>query len=51
VQHADGSLLLDDGETRSFDVAALLRPLEVALRALTGTVILLAAALVTARLA
>lgn len=51
VQHAEGSLVLDDGEVRDLDVATLLRPLEVTLRALTGTVILLAAALVTARLA
>jgi hypothetical protein len=51
VQHANGTLVLDDGEVRELDVAALLRPLEVSLRALTGTVVLLAAALVTARLA
>jgi hypothetical protein len=51
VRHANGALVLDDGEVRELDVAALLRPLEVSLRALTGTVVLLAAALVTARLA
>jgi hypothetical protein len=51
VQHAEGSLVLDDGEVRELDVAALLRPLEVTLRSLTVTVVLLAAAMVTARLA
>ena len=51
VDRVEGSLVLADGEVRELDVAALLHPLEVALRALTGTVVLLAAALVAARLA
>jgi len=46
----DGTLALDDGTRRPLDTETLLRPLEVALRALSYAVVLLAAAMVTARL-
>jgi len=46
----DGTLALDDGTRRHLDTETLLRPLEVALRALSYAVVLLAAAMVTARL-
>ncbi len=51
TQRVDGTIVLDHGEVRELDVATLLRPLEVTLRLLTVTIVLLAAALVTARLA
>lgn len=50
VQHAEGVLTLDDGELRPIDAATLLGPLERTLRALAWTVVLLAAAMVTARM-
>jgi hypothetical protein len=46
----EGTIALDDGTTESLDAATLLRPLEVTLRALSASVVLLAAAMVTARL-
>jgi hypothetical protein len=50
VQHAEGTLTLDDGELRPIDADILLQPLERTLRALAWTVVLLATALVSARL-
>lgn len=50
VRHADGALTLDDGEVQPVTVPALLVPLERTLRALAWTVVLLAAAMVSARL-
>jgi len=47
----DGSLTLATGETVTLDAAALLEPLEHALRALSWAVVLLAASLAVARLA
>ena len=46
----DGTVVLDDGTRRPLDAETLLRPLEVTLRALSYAVVLLAAAMVTARL-
>jgi len=46
----DGTIVLDDGTLQAIDAPTLLRPLEVTLRALTGAVVLLAAAMVIARL-
>ncbi|HSO96810.1 MAG TPA: hypothetical protein VLV81_12305 [Acidimicrobiia bacterium] len=50
VNHADGALTLDGGEVQRVTVEGLLGPLERTLRALTWAVVLLAAAMVTARL-
>jgi hypothetical protein len=50
VRHAEGVLTLDDGEVRPINVQTLLQPLERTLRALSWTAVLLAAAMVTARL-
>ena len=47
----DGSLTLATGETVTLDAAALLAPLEHALRALSWAIVLLAASLAIARLA
>jgi hypothetical protein len=47
----DGSLTLATGETMTIDAAALLAPLEHALRAMSWAVVLLAASLAVARLA
>ena len=46
----DGTIVLDDGTLQAIDAPTLLRPLEVTLRALTAAVVLLAAAMVIARL-
>ena len=46
----EGTIALDDGTTEPLDAATLLRPLEVTLRALSTSVVLVAAAMVTARL-
>ncbi len=50
AQHAEGTLTLDDGERRPINAEMLLRPLERTLRALSWTVVLLAAAMVSARM-
>ncbi|HEV3449575.1 MAG TPA: hypothetical protein VG869_00085 [Acidimicrobiia bacterium] len=50
VRRAEGDLTLSDGRVLPLDAATLLRPLERSLRALSSTVVLLAAAMVTARL-
>jgi hypothetical protein len=50
VRHVEGTATLDDGEVRPIDERMLLRPLERALRALSWTAVLLAAAMVSARL-
>ena len=50
AQRVDGTLTLDDGTLQPLDAATLLRPLEVALRALAWSVVLVAAAMVAARL-
>ena len=50
VRDARGELTLDDGRVEALDAPTLLRPLEVSLRALAATVVLLAAAMVAARL-
>ena len=50
VQHAEGLVTLDDGEVRPITTETLLGPLERTLRALAWTVVLLAAAMVSARL-
>jgi hypothetical protein len=50
VRRAEGDLTLSDGRVLPLDAAMLLRPLERSLRALSSTVVLLAAAMVTARL-
>jgi hypothetical protein len=50
VRRAEGDLTLSDGSVLPLDAATLLRPLERSLRALSSTVVLLAAAMVTARL-
>jgi hypothetical protein len=50
VRHAEGVVTLDDGSQRPVDAAMLLAPLERTLRALSWAVVLLAAAMVTARL-
>jgi len=50
VQDAEGLLTLDDGEVRPITTETLLGPLERTLRALAWTVVLLAAAMVSARL-
>jgi hypothetical protein len=47
----DGSLTLATGETVRLDAAAMLAPLEHALRAMSWAVVLLAASLAVARLA
>ena len=47
----DGSLTLATGETMTIDAAALLAPLEHALRAMSWAVVLLAASMAVARLA
>ena len=46
----EGLITLDDGDALTLDASTLLGPLEVTLRALAGTVVLLSAAMVTARL-
>jgi hypothetical protein len=50
VQHAEGTLTFDDGELRPINAEMLLRPLERTLRALSWTVVLLAGAMVSARM-
>jgi hypothetical protein len=50
VQRADGTLTLNDGELRPINAETLLQPLERALRALSWTVVLLAGAMVSARM-
>jgi hypothetical protein len=50
VRRAEGDLTLSDGSVLPLDAPTLLRPLERSLRALSSTVVLLAAAMVTARL-
>ena len=50
VRDARGELTLDDGRVEALDAPTRLRPLEVSLRALAATVVLLAAAMVAARL-
>lgn len=50
VQTVEGALRLDDGTEEPLDAAALLAPLERTLRLLSSSVVLLAAALVVARL-
>ncbi len=50
VRRAEGQLTLHDGEVRPIDLRTLLQPLERALRALSWTTVLLAAAMVSARL-
>jgi len=50
ARRVDGTITLEDGTVEPLDTATLLRPLEVALRALTYSVVLIAAAMVTARL-
>jgi hypothetical protein len=50
VRRVDGSFTLDDGTEQLLDAAALLAPLERALRAMSWATIALAAALATARL-
>ena len=50
VQRVDGVLELADGSQQPIDAATLLQPLERALRALSWSTVLLAAALVAARL-
>jgi hypothetical protein len=50
VRLAEGQLTLHDGEVRPIDLRTLLQPLERALRALSWTTVLLAAAMVSARL-
>jgi hypothetical protein len=49
-QRADGTLTLNDGELRPINAETLLQPLERALRALSWTVVLLAGAMVSARM-
>ena len=49
--HVDGTLTLSTGETMTIDSAALLAPLEHALRAMSWAIVLLAASLAVARLA
>jgi hypothetical protein len=50
ARRVDGTITLDDGTPQPLDAATLLRPLEVALRALAWSVVLVAAAMVAARL-
>jgi hypothetical protein len=50
VQHVEGLLTLDDGEVRRINDEMLLQPLERTLRALSWTVVLLAGAMVSARM-
>jgi hypothetical protein len=50
VQHTEGLLTLDDGDVQPINVETLLGPLERTLRALAWSVVLLAAAMVSARL-
>jgi hypothetical protein len=50
VQRAEGTLTFDDGELRPINAEMLLRPLERTLRALSWTVVLLAGAMVSARM-
>jgi hypothetical protein len=50
VRAVDGALRLDDGTAEPLDAPALLAPLERTLQLLSFTVVLLAAAMVTARL-
>ncbi len=50
ARQVDGVVTLDDGSARRLDTPTLLAPLERTLRALTATVVLVAAAMVTARL-
>ena len=50
VQRAEGTLTLNDGELRPINAETLLQPLERALRALSWTVVLLAGAMVSARM-
>jgi len=50
ARHVEGAVTLDTGPVLPLDGAALLAPLERTLRALAWTVVLLAAAMVTARL-
>ena len=50
VRDAHGALTLHDGRVQPLDAPTLLRPLERSLRALSVTVVLLAAAMVAARL-
>jgi hypothetical protein len=45
-----GSITLADGDTIALDAARLLQPLERALRAMSWSIVLLAAALAVARL-
>lgn len=50
VRRAEGLLTLDDGDVRPIDERTLLQPLERALQAMSWAVVLLAAAMVFARL-
>jgi hypothetical protein len=50
VRRAEGLLTLDDGDVRPIDERTLLQPLERALQAMSWAVVLLAAAMVSARL-
>jgi hypothetical protein len=50
VRHVDGTVTLHDGGALPLDAPTLLRPLERSLHTLSWTVVLLAAAMVTARL-
>ncbi len=50
VANVEGTLVLTDGSSRPVDVQTLIRPLEQALRAMSWSIVLLAAALAVARL-
>jgi hypothetical protein len=50
ADHVEGQITLDNGEVLPLDARALLAPLETALRAMSWSVVLLAAALAIARL-
>jgi hypothetical protein len=50
VSSVDGTIFMTDGSTQPVDAKLLIRPLELALRAMSWSIVLVAAALAVARL-